>query len=222
MVSLLFNTPTRFVIAFLPRSKRLLISWLQSPSAVILEPKKINSVTVSFVSPSVSHEILGPDAMIFIFECWVLSQLFHCLLSPSSKGSLIPFYFLPWGWCYLHAAAAKLLQSCPTLWPHRRQPTRFLRPWDSPGKSTGEGCHFLLQCMKVKSESEVAQSCSTLNDPMNCSLPGSSAHGIFQATVLEWVAIVICISEVVDVSPSNVDSSLCFIQPGFLHDVLCK
>ena len=62
-------------------------------------------------------------------------------------------------------------------------------PWDSPGKNTGVGCHFLLQCMKVKSESEVAQSFLTLRDPMGCSLPGSSVHGIFQARVLEWVAI---------------------------------
>ena len=73
--------------------------------------------------------------------------------------------------------------------PHRRQPTRLPRPWDSPGKNTGMGCHFLLQCMKVKRESEVAQSCPTLSDPMDCSLPGSSVHGIFQARVLEWGAI---------------------------------
>ena len=63
------------------------------------------------------------------------------------------------------------------------------RPWDSPGKNTGVGCHFLLQCLKVKSESEVAQSCPTLIDPMDCTLPGSSVHGIFQARVLEWGAI---------------------------------
>ena len=73
--------------------------------------------------------------------------------------------------------------------PHRRQPTRLPRPWDSPGKNTGVGCHFLLQCRKAKSESEVAQSCLTLSDPMDCSPPGSSVHGIFQARVLEWVAI---------------------------------
>ena len=73
--------------------------------------------------------------------------------------------------------------------PHRRQPTRLPRPWDSPGKNTGVGCHFLLQCMRVKSESEVAQLCSTLSDPMDCSPPGSSVHGIFQARVLEWGAI---------------------------------
>ena len=76
-----------------------------------------------------------------------------------------------------------------SVWPHRRQPIRFPHPWDSPGKNTGMGCHFLLQCMKVKSESEVAQSCTTLSDPMDHSLPGSSIHVIFQARVLEWDAI---------------------------------
>ena len=73
--------------------------------------------------------------------------------------------------------------------PHRRQPTGLCRPWDSPGKNTGVGCHFLLQCMKVKSEREVTQSCLTLSNPMDCSPPGSSIHGIFQARILEWVAI---------------------------------
>ena len=72
--------------------------------------------------------------------------------------------------------------------PHRRQPTRLPRPWDSPGKNTGVGCHFLVQCMKVKRESEVTQSCPTLCESMDCSLPGSSVHGILQATVLEWGA----------------------------------
>ena len=73
--------------------------------------------------------------------------------------------------------------------PHRQQPTRLPHPWESPGKNTGVGCHFLLQCMKMKSESEVIQLCPTLSDPMDCSLPGSSIHGIFQAGVLEWGAI---------------------------------
>ena len=73
--------------------------------------------------------------------------------------------------------------------PHRRQPTRLHRPWDSPSKNTGVGCHFLLQWRKVKSERGVAQSCPTLRDPMDCSLPGSSVHGIFQARVLEWGTI---------------------------------
>ena len=72
--------------------------------------------------------------------------------------------------------------------PHRQQPTRLPRPWDSPGKNIGVGCHFLLHCMKVKSESEVAQSFLTLSNLMDCSPPGSSVHGIFQARVLEWGA----------------------------------
>ena len=76
-----------------------------------------------------------------------------------------------------------------SVWPHRQQPTRFPCPWDSPGKNTGVGCHLLLQYMRVKSESEVAQSCPTLHDPMDCSLPGSSAHRIFQARIPEWGAI---------------------------------
>ena len=73
--------------------------------------------------------------------------------------------------------------------PHRRQPIRLPCPWHSPGENTGVGCHCLLQYMKVKRESEVTQSCLTLSDPMDCSLPGSSIHGIFQARVLEWGAI---------------------------------
>ena len=72
-----------------------------------------------------------------------------------------------------------------TVRPHRRQPTRLPRPWDSPGKNTGVGCHFLLQCMKVKGESEVAQSCPSLHNPMDCSLPGSSVDGSFQAGCAE-------------------------------------
>ena len=83
--------------------------------------------------------------------------------------------------------------------PHRQQPTRLPRPWDSPGKNAGVGCHFLLQCMKVKSESEVAPSCPTLSNPMDRSLPGSSAHGIFQARVLEWGAIAFFTVEIRDV-----------------------
>ena len=88
----------------------------------------------------------------------------------------------------MHAAAAKSHQSCPTLCHPIDGSPPGSHPWDSPGKNTGVGCHFLLQCMKVKSESEVAQSRLTLHDPMDCSLPGSSVHGISQARVLEWVA----------------------------------
>ena len=85
--------------------------------------------------------------------------------------------------CYVASVVSDSVRS------HRRQPTRLPHPWDSPGKNTGVGCHFLLQCMKVKSESEVARSCLTLRNTMDCSLPGSSIHGICQAGVLEWVAI---------------------------------
>ena len=88
------------------------------------------------------------------------------------------------------AAAKSLTVVSNSVRPHRRQPTRLPRPWDSPGKNTGVGCHVLLQCMKVKSQSEVAQSCPTPSDPMDCGPPGPSVHGIFQARVLEWGAIV--------------------------------
>ena len=86
---------------------------------------------------------------------------------------------------YADAAAAVVSVVSDSVRPHRQQPTRLLGPWDSPGKNIGMGCHFLLQCMKVKSESEVAQSCPTLGVRMDCSLPGSSVHGIFQARVPE-------------------------------------
>ena len=94
VMSLLFNMPSRFVIAFLPRGKHLLISWLQSPPAVILEPKKIKSATVSIASPSISHEVMGPDALILVF--WMLSfkSTFYPPLS-LSRGSLVPLLFLP-------------------------------------------------------------------------------------------------------------------------------
>ena len=87
------------------------------------------------------------------------------------------------------SAAATLLRSCPTVRPHRRQPTSLPHPWDSPGKNTGVGRHFLFQYMKVKSQSEVAQLCPALSSPMDSSLLGSSVHGIFQARLLEWGAI---------------------------------
>ena len=89
----------------------------------------------------------------------------------------------------ISAAAPVASVMSDSVQPHRWQPTRIPHPWDSPGKNTGVGCHFLLQCMKVKSEIEVVQSCPTLRNTMDCSLPGSSLHGIFQARVLEWVAI---------------------------------
>ena len=88
-----------------------------------------------------------------------------------------------------HAAAKSASVVSDSVRPHRRKPTRLPRPWDSPGKNAGVGRHFLLQCMKGKSESEVTQLCLTRCDPMDCSLPGSTIHGIFQARVLEWVGI---------------------------------
>ena len=91
--------------------------------------------------------------------------------------------------------------------PHRQQPTRLPRPWDSLGKNTGVGCHFLLQCMKVKNESELVQSCPTLHDPMNCSLLVSSVRGIFQAIVLEWGAITFSNPNIVSIYQTRVDRS---------------
>ena len=119
----------------------------------------------------------------FFFFTEIFIYLFICLCHVSVVACRIFFGFGTWDLLLL------LLSHFSRVRPHRRQPTRLPRPWESPGKNTGVGCHFLLQCMKVKSESEVAQSCLTLSDPMDCSFPGSSVHGIFQARVLEWGAI---------------------------------
>ena len=94
VMSLLFNILFSFVITFLPRSKHLLISWLQSPSVVILVPKKIKPVTISIIFPSISHEVMGPMPWSLCFECWVLNQLFHSPLSLSSRESLVPLHFM--------------------------------------------------------------------------------------------------------------------------------
>ena len=136
VMSLFFNMLSRLVITFPVRSKCLLISWPQSPSAVILEPKKIKSVIVSIVTPSICHEVLGPDAMILVF--WRLT------FKPAFKLSSFTFI--------------KRLFSSSSL-------------------------------SAISEKSEVVQSCPTLCNPTDCSLPCSSIHGIFQATVLEWVAI---------------------------------
>ena len=103
VMSLLLNMLSRFVIAFLPKSMRLFISWLQSLSAVILESKKIKSVTASTFSPSICHGVMGPEAMMLVF--WMLSfqaSFFTLFFSPSSRGSLVPFHFLPLEWYHLH------------------------------------------------------------------------------------------------------------------------
>ena len=101
VISLLFNMLYRFVIILLPRSKHLLISWLQSPSAEILEPKKVKPVTVTIISPSISHEVMGLDVIIFVL--WMLRfKPAFSPLSVSSRGSLVPLHILPLWWCHLH------------------------------------------------------------------------------------------------------------------------
>ena len=100
--------------------------------------------------------------------------------------------------------------------PHRRQPTRLHSPWDSPGKNSGVGCHF-LQCMKVKSESEVTQLCPTLHDPVNCSLPGFSVYGIFQVRVLEWVAIAFSTLKAINILSPEFKNVLSHIAKGILQ-----
>ena len=117
----------------------------------------------------------------------------YLLLSQCSEGersisNFDAFCMVMMTYCDLnYCLVAKLCLAL--LRPYGLQPTRLLCPWDFPGKNTGVGCHFLLQCMKVKSEREVTQSCLTLSDPMDCSPPDSSVRGIFQARVLEWGAI---------------------------------
>ena len=115
--------------------------------------------------------------------CHIVKAVFGLWLSVKNTFHIMIQHTYMCCCCYVASVGSD------SVWPHRRQPTRLTRPWDSPGKNTGVGCHFFLQCMKVKSESEVVQLCPTPSDPMDCSLPGSSVHGIFQATVLEWVAI---------------------------------
>ena len=116
---------------------------------------------------------------------WRSHQLCKIELNIITYGSLASLPLVLYCCCCCYVA----LVVSDSVRPHRQQPTRLCRPWDSPGKNTGVGCHFLLQCMKVKSESEVAQSCPTLRDPVDRSPPGSSVHGICQARVLEWGAI---------------------------------
>jgi len=123
------------------------------------------SASYSKTSPETAREVESPTSgtqyplrcisfcfLLAIFSKWTSLGCVHSVLH---GFCLYPWSF-PSAFSQLTAAAAKSLQSCPTLQPHRRQPTRLPRPWDSPGKNTGVGCHFLLQCMKVKSESEVA------------------------------------------------------------------
>ena len=125
-----------------------------------------------------------------IYTCTLL--LSHCRILKTSIISIVYHYFSRHIFYFNNVLAAAAAKShrviSDSVRPQTWQPTRLPHPWDSPGKNTGVGCHFLLQCLKVKCEREVAQSCPTLSDPMDCSPTGSSIHGIFQARVLEWDA----------------------------------
>ena len=170
----------------------------------------------SFVSPtSISWHSSLKEGMSFLSEgylkyigsCQTGGTQVHLLPSKSpfsdwglggvlaaSSGDNEVHYFVFLCFVFLHPYHLSCCCCCvasvvsDSVRPHRRQPTRLPHPWDSPDKNTGVGCHFLLQCVKVKSESEGAQLCPTLSDPVDCSLPGSSGHGILQARVLEWGA----------------------------------
>ena len=155
-------------------------------------------------------EPLGTPIYVIVCECmWAVTQSCRLFETPWTVTQQVPLptefskqeYWSAISFSNLHTLLLLLLllllshfSRVDSMQPHRRQPTRLPRPWDSPGKNTGVGCHFLFQCVKVKSESEVSQSCPTLSDPMDCSPPDSSVRGIFQARVLEWGAIAFSIT----------------------------
>ena len=153
----------------------------------------------TFFMLTFTHQVLSSPPILAFFICSLWSISAHLLMKASHPAPFVLVFHLQtalsksffWPRSLVAAAtAAKSLQSCQTLWDHRavrQQPTKLPCPWDSPGNNTGVGCHFLLQCMKVKSESEVAQSCPTLRNPMDCSLPGTSVHGIFRQD--HWSAL---------------------------------
>ena len=131
---------------------------------------------------------MGSDYRILSFLCTRLFIMkWHCSYSPLQCRVLKLFQCFPVLVCCCCCCKVASVVS-DSVWPHRQQPTSLPCPWNSPGKNTGVGCHFLLQCMKVKSESEVAQSCLTLRDPIDGSPPGSPIPGILQARTLVWVA----------------------------------
>ena len=133
-------------------------------------------------------------------------------LGPSPQGGAENVHFPSYHCCCCCCQVDSVVSNSVRL--HRWQPNRLPHPWDSPGKNTGVGCHFLLQCMKVKSESEVDQSCPTLSDPMDYRLPGSSIHGIFQGKVLEWGAI--AFSTQLSLASLKFKSSTYALAPHFL------
>ena len=139
-----------------------------------LVPGRQVNGALSFHTPALPLVHLSQPSTASVFSGLVLTQ------SVPDRDASSDF---PCGCCYVASVVSDSVR------PHRRQPTRLPHPWGSPGKNPGVGCHFLLQCMKVKSQSEVAQSGPTLSNLMDCGLPGSSAHGTFQARGLEWGAI---------------------------------
>jgi len=183
--------------------------YMCSPSWTLLPPPSPYHPSGSSQCTSPKHPVscIKPGlAICFIHDILHVSMPFAQIFppSPSPTESIRLFYTSvslllspTQGYCYhlskfhiyalVYCIGVFLSGLLHSVWPHRQQPTRLLCPWDSPGKNTGVGCHFLLQCMKEKSKSEIAQSCPTLSDPMDCSPRGSSIHGIFQARVLEWV-----------------------------------
>ena len=166
-------------------------AWWATVHGVVKSRTRLSDFTFTFTSKE--HPGLISFRMDWLDLLAVQGTLKSLLQHHTSKASILwcPAFFI------LQISHHKCCCCCccvssvmsDSMQPHRWQPTRLHHPWDSPDKNTGVGCHFLLQCMKMRSESEVAQSCPTLHHPIDCSLPGFSVHGIFQARVLEWGAI---------------------------------
>ena len=173
VMSLLLNMLSRLIITFLPRSKRLLISWLQSPSAVILEPKKIKSDTVSTVSLSISHEVMGLDAIIFVF--WMLS------FKPTF--SLSSFTFIKRLFSSSSLSAIRVVSSA-----HVKL-LIFLPAILIPACASSSPAFLMMYSAAAAAAAKSLQSCPTLCNPIDGSPPGSTVPGILQARTLEWVAI---------------------------------
>ena len=163
---------------------------------------KRESILYNYSRPMLNEDS-PPWGVLWQFTHWEIlnhmGNIFSSILSALMLGGILCAFGESTHFCYLWLCScccccqvASVVSD--SVRPQTWQPTRLHRPWDSPGKNTGVGCHFLLQCMKVKSEREVAQSCPTPNDPMDCSPPGSSVHGIFQARVLEWGAMAFSIA----------------------------
>ena len=232
-MSLLFNMLSRFVIAFLPRSKHLLIFWLHSPSAVILESKKIKSVTVSIFSPSICHEVMGLDAMVLAFRMLSFKPAFS--LSPLSRGPLVPLSLvaqlvrihLQWRRPWLDSWFRKI------CWRRDRLPTPVFLSF--PGGSTGKESSSIMEDMGsipgLRRSPGEGKGYSLQYSGLENSIVLYSPRGHKESDTTKQLSLslpafwykggVICISEVIDISPGNLDSSLWLTHPGILHDVFC-